>query len=407
MKRFLTLLLFIPLALAAQDKGIHFQHGMTWKDIQAKAKAENKYVFVDGFTTWCGPCKYMAANVFPDENAGIFFNKNFINVKAQLDTTATDNPEINKWYADAHNLMYSYNITVFPTYLFFDPNGKLVHRFVGSTTVKDFISKAGSALDPKTQYYPLLDRYKSGNADAETLKSVAVAAMNAYDIETGKEAFNKYAASQKDVLTKENEELIDMFTTGSSDKAFALIVANPAKYDELKGKKNAANDKIVNILVQEQMGSLFKGNTTPDFSRIQSDLSSRYPAYAKQATAKLKVSYYQAKQDWKNFGSAAVDFMDTYHTSMAPEEVNALCWTLFEHETDARMLNKAIEWSHSSFADNNNPAFMDTYANLLYKAGRKQDAIKWEEKALKIAPKEEQSSYTEALAKMKKGEKTW
>ena len=46
-----------------------------------KAKAENKLVFVDCYTSWCGPCKYMLNNVFVLPEVGAFFNEHFVNVK--------------------------------------------------------------------------------------------------------------------------------------------------------------------------------------------------------------------------------------------------------------------------------------------------------------------------------------
>ncbi len=58
----------------------------------------------------------------------------------------------------------------------------------------------------------------------------------------------------------------------------------------------------------------------------------------------------------------------------------------------------------------NNENHMDTYANLLYKAGKVKEAIAWQEKALGIA-KKTQSIYIENLEKnltrMKSGVPTW
>jgi thiol:disulfide interchange protein len=45
------------------SKGIRFEHGLSWAQVKEKAKAENKYIFMDCYATWCGPCKAMDKNV--------------------------------------------------------------------------------------------------------------------------------------------------------------------------------------------------------------------------------------------------------------------------------------------------------------------------------------------------------
>ncbi len=94
MKFILLFFITVPLLIKAQDKGINFQHEASWKEIQAKAKAENKYIFMDCFTTWCGPCKYMSSTIFPLQEVGEFMNDKFVSVKVQLDTTSNDNESV-------------------------------------------------------------------------------------------------------------------------------------------------------------------------------------------------------------------------------------------------------------------------------------------------------------------------
>eukprot|EP01035_Chromulina_nebulosa_P047761 gene47761-64791_t len=183
MKKLLSaaLLLLSVGAFAQTEKGMHFEHGQTWEAIKAKAKAENKYIFVDAFTTWCGPCKMMAATIFPQESVGAFFNDKYINVKVQLDTTKKDNEEVIGWYKDAHDIMVNYKVNVFPTYLFFSPDGELVHRSVGSSEAPEFIVKGKDALDPEKQYYTLVRKYEAGEKAPTFLRNLATAAQNAYD----------------------------------------------------------------------------------------------------------------------------------------------------------------------------------------------------------------------------------
>ncbi len=65
-----SLFLFhLPAFLGAQ--GIQFEH-ITFAEGLAKAKAENKLIFVDAFTTWCGPCKMLTSKTFPDSAVGTF-----------------------------------------------------------------------------------------------------------------------------------------------------------------------------------------------------------------------------------------------------------------------------------------------------------------------------------------------
>lgn len=405
MKTLLMLLLALPFFSLAQQ-GMQFEHKLNWKEIQAKAKAENKYIFMDAFTTWCGPCRYMSANIFPLEKVGNYFNEKFINVKVQLDTTAKDNEEVKSWYADGHAIMNDYNVRVFPTYLFFDPNGKLVHRSVGSSDADKFIAKAADALDPGKQYYTLLDQYKAGKKDAGFLKQAAMSAAEAYDPENMAIISKEYLATQKDLLTKENLEFLDRFTTTSKDPGFDIIMKNEAKYNAVKGNGEAGK-KISDIIKREELYPLIfnKNATAPDWTAIGSLIDKKYPAYSKEIVSGGKVMYYQNKGDWPNFQTAVLAYMKEYGAKVSAGELNNFAWAVFEHCKDMACVREALAWSKRSFKDKEDPMFIDTYANILYKLGQNEEAIKWEEKALGLANNDK--TYQETLDKMKKGEKTW
>ncbi len=67
---------------ASEDntKGTQFFKG-TFAQALAKAKQENKKLMVDCYTLWCGPCHYMATNVFPNDTLGKFMNEHFVCMK--------------------------------------------------------------------------------------------------------------------------------------------------------------------------------------------------------------------------------------------------------------------------------------------------------------------------------------
>ena len=67
--------LFLPLccSLKAQHREIAFEH-TTLQEALKKATIENKILFVDCYTDFCGPCKVMAATVFKTDSVADFFN---------------------------------------------------------------------------------------------------------------------------------------------------------------------------------------------------------------------------------------------------------------------------------------------------------------------------------------------
>lgn len=142
MTRFRFLLLLLTLALGstgfATDKpapndegktGIQFFEGR-WKDALAKAKKENKLVFLDAYASWCGPCKLMQARTFPDKKVGEFFNKKFVSVK--MDMEKGEGPAL----ADV------YPLDAYPTLFFIDANGRVVKKVIGLHSPDELLAVA-------------------------------------------------------------------------------------------------------------------------------------------------------------------------------------------------------------------------------------------------------------------------
>lgn len=138
--RFLLLLstLFVGLTASATDKpapkdegkpGIQFFEGR-WKDALAKAKKENKLVFLDAYASWCGPCKLMQARTFPDKKLGDFFNKKFVSVK--MDMEKGEGPAL----ADV------YPLDAYPTLFFLDANGRVVKKVIGLHSPDELLAVA-------------------------------------------------------------------------------------------------------------------------------------------------------------------------------------------------------------------------------------------------------------------------
>jgi thiol:disulfide interchange protein len=137
MNRLLMLLCFLFIGSHfTSAQGIEFFEG-SYEEALEVAKEQNKLVFMDCYTVWCGPCKMMDKNTFTDEKVGDFFNQHFINVK--MDMEKGEGPQLAR----------SFRIRGYPTFLFIDPNtGEAKETAMGYRRAGDFLSIAQNLIEP-------------------------------------------------------------------------------------------------------------------------------------------------------------------------------------------------------------------------------------------------------------------
>ena len=134
----LTLAMFLFLIGFAQASAQITFEEFDWATLSEKSAKENKLIMVDMTATWCYWCKVMERKVFPKKDVGEFFNKNFISVKL-YDTNVS-----------AQDFAQKYKVESFPTFLFLDSKGKLIHRTDGAiTNPKGFISEGEKVISKK------------------------------------------------------------------------------------------------------------------------------------------------------------------------------------------------------------------------------------------------------------------
>lgn len=408
----LALLLLLPFTAPAQQatasqepaQGIHFEHNLSWSAIRAKAAKENKYIFVDCFTTWCGPCRFMATQIFPQKETGDYYNDKFISVTVQLDTTAKDAPEIKAWYADGHALAKKYHVNAYPTYLIFAPDGHIVHRMLGSTpNAAQFITETAEALDTTKQYYTLVDQYDHGRRDSLFLRRLAWECIRFYEPEKAEAVVRDYLKTQGDPYKKSTLSMLMQTTTKSTDPYFAIFTDHPDKVDQLLGP-GSANKFIRNVYLTEGAGP--NTNREPSWPSIHARIAAHLPDQADELTTRIKVNYYRRKKDWPHFETAIVAYIKDYGAAMSDADLNNIAWDVFTGCPDMSCVSEVLDWS-KRLKDSGDPAFLDTYANILYKLGHKDDAIALEQKALTLADDAEKAGYQTTIDKMQKNEKTW
>ena len=204
----LTLLLGTG-GLASQ--GIEFFHG-TWAEALEKAEAEDKLIFVDAYASWCGPCKRMAAQVFPQEQVGTFFNQNFINMKFDMEK------------AEAKDFKRKHSVRAYPTLFFINGKNEVVHTTVGGKSVDRLIGEGRNAVMKMDNVEDLAARWETDEHTPKlALKYIRAMVRQG---ENHAKVANDYLRDQTDLDTPENLDILLVAATDADSRIFDLMVEN-------------------------------------------------------------------------------------------------------------------------------------------------------------------------------------
>ncbi|MCE9539582.1 MAG: DUF255 domain-containing protein, partial [Bacteroidetes bacterium] len=226
MKNKITILVitvfFVGMSLAqAQSGGILFEK-TKWKQVIEKAKKEKKIIFLDCYTSWCGPCKWMEKNVYINDTVAGFYNSSFICVKMDMEKD------------EGFDLAKKYNITSYPTMLYLTASGEVLHRTCGSALPNDFIENGRDALDPQKQLLTFTNQFYSNATDAkaayEYFEHLEKACLESDSIVKG------YLLTQKDsnLTLPYNWKIIYKYANYTS-LAFKYLETNKSLFCQLYG----------------------------------------------------------------------------------------------------------------------------------------------------------------------------
>lgn len=386
----------------AQEPGIHFEKSLTWQEVKEKAKAENKNVFVDCYTTWCGPCRLMDAEIFSKDSVGRFMEDHFISMRAQMDSTQKDPADVVAHYVDAHWIEQHYRIKAYPTFLFLTPEGKLIGR--GEGTVKwqnSFIAMADNALKSGER----LGEYRRGRKDSAFLRHLSLDANALGDSVLLTGIGRDYLECVSEPLARDNIAMMTLVTQNSTDTGFDFFKKNRDAIDVIEPVKGYSIRVIGNIIKRERiMPALEAGRS---WMEIYGDVVARYPDIGDEVVRFFHMWYDVDTGNWDDYGKQAVDFMKRYGSRWNNDAnmLNAMAYNAFLHCNDRTVLVAALEWAHGAVQLEDDEFTLDTFANLLYKLKRTKEAINWEEKAVSVA--KNNVDYEQCLQKMKTGVKTW
>lgn len=366
----LAILSSIVLSAVAFAQGIKFEE-TPFKNLLEKAKKENKLVFLDAYTTWCGPCKLMAKNIFPQQEVGEYFNANFVNAK--IDMEKGEGLEIAK----------KYGVRSYPTYLFIDGNGEEVHRSLGYTPeAKDFIVIAKDANDPNKRLSTLKQKFEKGDTSPELLKTLA--GLTIYnDPPYAAKVLEKYFPQVK-TFTPEDVQILLMAAQNPDGPIFTVFKERKADIIKVLPEANyEAFDKNIRV------SALFKKSYNAEKKSWDDDFflkeAQKFMSKdeAEKTLQRARMGRAARAKDYKTYEKLALEVYKDYQ-KLSSGELNEIAWNFFENVDSKPGLQTAVKWAQESVKKEESYANTDTLANLYNKVGDKKNAKLWAEKSVSL-----------------------
>jgi hypothetical protein len=431
---------------------INFVRKSTWEDVSAMAKVEKKLVFLHLEDRKCEQCAGVADQAFQSVDLMDLFAQNFIAVRAQMETE------------EGRKLADKFEIKNGPVSLFIDPNANVLNRLNGVAGA-GFIYAEQAELALKRrggkQLSDYANEYAAGARSQKFMEEYIVKRKQAGLSVT--ELLDKYAGGLSlDSLS--NRRIIKfIYSHGPplDSKAYKSIHAvaprglvdsiyKSVPYQEAVAMNNAIitntrqkaiETKNYNLIIQ--LGSFIQGTYKPDFWQ------------GMLASQRSTVQYWYEMKDTVRYIREVAQFLDNTHMRMTADslkkmdeklmnppavtaagktnqtriqmmpqsqffhlDLNQHAWHFFEMSSKTDDLERALKWSYQSMEFFNsltrntahpmrlgNPAYLDTYAQILYKLDRREEAIQWQTKAVeaqKITGGKSES-FEATLEKMKDG----
>ncbi|PSL48356.1 glycosyl hydrolase family 2 [Chitinophaga niastensis] len=263
--------------------------------------------------------------------------------------------------------------------------------------------------DNDSKYEAFLNQYEKGKRDSAFLRRLTLISLRKKDQPRATQFGNDYINILKEPYSKENLTFIRQITRTSKDKGFELFRTQSEKVNTILGE-NQAEGEVKQIINTEEISPYISGdNAHPDWDAIQQRVINKYGSLGEEFILGKRMLYYWiVTKDWNNFAKYYVLYFEKA-LKHSEYHINNASWTLFEHADNPKVLEFAanvMKYNIETF--DQSPEAYDTYANLLYKLKKSNEAIQWEEKALYLKrDSPDEKEFVDALEKMKKGIPTW
>jgi tetratricopeptide (TPR) repeat protein len=197
---------------------------------------------------------------------------------------------------------------------------------------------------------------------------------------------------------------------------FTIMWSSQAQTGKFNATRSGFNDKYHDSLDENVRASiatiyqnvLYDSSNYHNIDSIESDAVKKYGITGEQVILTEIGLYYYLNKNFSKWISVKKKLIRTYPTLTDIRTLNNDAWHVFESTSSKEDLEAALLWSKVVIAAEPTANYYDTYANILYRLGRREEAVKTLKKGLTLPIGNGiLSEMEENLDKMQRGEKTW
>ena len=308
-------------------QGVSFEY-ISWFEAQEKSVREDRLIFVDVYTDWCVPCKWMNSNVFARGDVGYLHNENFLNVKIDAEK------------GDGVLLREEYGIEAYPTFLVFNSKGELLHKFIGKMEVYPYLDEIQDVLKG-IHLKSYGEQFNNGKRDRYFLKDYAEMLNKAG--EPAYPATNAYwqLISPSMRFQKSNMEFVYTLVDDVNSELFAFMMENRKRFEQLYTK--AIIDHKISEVVNRSINYSVQGKGMYSVDQTRKALEKYFPDEHNASLALAMMKHSLKLGEWDNYYSASELYIGSANPE--PKEYSGILRNLWVTSTEKPELLKLAGWA--------------------------------------------------------------
>jgi tetratricopeptide (TPR) repeat protein len=422
----ILLLPFILLAISASCQ-VNFEN-LSFDRALQKAKQTGQIIFLQFESENCDHCNQVADKAFEDKKLSTLIEQTFLCIK--ITANSPDRPQV--------AVKYNKKADGFGT-LFLSPDGTLLHHYPATTTFtktyEEQIDKALTKAGESMRVSELEKIYAEGN-NAPGIMELLMQTRQALGLETDNLLDEYVSLIPADSLTSSRTlQFIASMAPILDSKADVKFRLSPSFNKSWYAMSLPVRVSTNNRIGYKSMKKAIHEKNERFAFRVAAFMKSTHTnsssLAALQSYDSKIMEYFRETNDTLNYLIRALNFYDNYYMRVSVDsikkkdslnlkslfaktdtiqaangqttfrrtvryspvaqhysrELNNAAYSYYELTNEPLNLAKALQWSARANEFTESFEVMDTHAHLLYKSGRKKEAVEWQNKAIALKKK--------------------